>query len=305
MPMPNQARKPELPWDRLAPEVFYANHLYCTPGFTFGPRIIGDYQFIYVASGKGEAFIQQQRYEAQKGDLFYYGPGIAHTFIADQDDPFVVYGVHFNWEAEGLKQDYWAKIIDLRPDMDVPYADNRFTVGPSAIPAQSLLLGDKRHLPWEQFEPRFARLATAFSADQPYTAVLLSAAFVDLVVAIKQAEQSFQQPHSVGSSVVQRVARQLEEHACEYYDRSWLEQWTAYHPDYVSRLFRRQAGLTPYAFFMNCKLDKAKQLLMQTDDSLLSIAEQINAGSIHAFSKWFKQSTGYPPGKYRSRSRLI
>lgn len=303
--MPNQARQLELGWDRLAPEVFYANQLCCTPGFTFGPRIIGDHQFIYVASGKGQAFIQNQHYEAHKGDLFYYGPDIAHTFIADREDPFVVYGVHFSWEAEVHKQDYWAKIMDLRPDMDIPYADNRFTVGPPAIPAQSLMLGDKRQLPWEQFEPRFARLANAFAADQPYTAVLLSAAIVDLVVAIKQAEQSPQQLHSMGNSVVQRVAGQLEEHACDRYDRDWLEQWTAYHPDYVSRLFRRQTGLTPYAFFMNCKLDKAKQLLMQTDDPLLSIAEQINAGSIHAFSKWFKQSTGYPPGKYRNRSRLI
>ncbi|MEK3946579.1 MULTISPECIES: hypothetical protein [Paenibacillus] len=37
----------------------------------------------------------------------------------------------------------------------------------------------------------------------------------------------------------------------------------------------------------------------------VSIASQLEADSIHPFSKWFKQMSGYPPGKFRSRSRMI
>ncbi|MBW7458221.1 helix-turn-helix domain-containing protein [Paenibacillus sepulcri] len=293
-------------WNELTPVVSYANLYTGDPGGSFGPRYIADYQFILVVSGKGQAVIQSAAYEAKPGDLFYYGPHVVHTFTADPQDPFILYGIHFSWQAPlpargGVKA---ISVIEVDSDESPVPIPNTMMIK-SDKEEDSLMLGDKQSLHLDRIEPRFARIVELYRMDYDYIPLLLRSLFLELIISIKQGEQLPHLGRATGSPIVRLVAEKLHRHAEDKYDRGWLETWTSYHPDYISRVFRRETGLTPYDYFMKEKLALAKHALIHSDEPLARLADRLSAASIHAFTKWFKEHTGLPPGKYRQWSRMI
>ncbi|RAP74814.1 AraC family transcriptional regulator [Paenibacillus montanisoli] len=296
---------PSLSWQSLQPAVCYANKLQCVPGFSFGPRVIDEHQFIFVAAGFGTAWIQGERYNAEPGCLFYYGPDTVHHFIADERAPFLLYGLHFSWvEHYPEARSAGIQIREAKFDPNEPGArrDNRMLLGDPGRPAESLLFQDVQQLPVERFEPRFAKLAACYGDEvRDYTQPLLRGLLLEMLAAMKQQERR----STPVTPLISSIASQLNEHARERYEHGWLSEWSAYHADHIARLFRAQLGMTPYDYFMSRKLQLAKELLAHSELTLLAIAEELQAGSIHNFTKWFKQHAGMPPGRYRRASRFI
>lgn len=299
------------PWQSLQPTVHYANRLQCPPGFTFGPRVIEEHQFIFVAAGKGTAWIQSERYEALPGCLFYYGPDTVHHFIADEADPFLLYGLHFSWTSASPHRAGGVTPLIIRdakfdPAVDMK-KDNRMRIGDGEgdHPMDCLLVDDVRQLPSQRFEPRFIRIAEAYGMEErEFKQPLLNGMLIELIAEIKQQEER-EKTRKPLSPLISNVSKQLAEHARERYNHSWLGEWSAYHPDHIARLFRAELGITPHDHFMACKLQLAKELLTHSEISLLAIADELEAGTIHNFTKWFKQHTGMPPGRFRKQSRFI
>lgn len=81
----------------INPHVRYVNVSQYLPEMVVGPRKVYDHQFIYVHKGYGWMNIDGVRYSANPGKLFYYGPGVIHTFIAEKAEPFFLSGVHFDF----------------------------------------------------------------------------------------------------------------------------------------------------------------------------------------------------------------
>lgn len=306
VPEAAQDATPTIAWHELNPVVWYANRMQCQPGFTFGPRVIDEHQFIFVAGGSGVAWIHGQRYEAKSGSLFYYGPDIVHRFIADESKPFLLYGLHFSWFGDYAKPGNAIGIREATFDAAFePGQLNRFRVGSAEHQRDVLLVQDYRELSVDRFEPRFARLAEVYGTDdRDFKAPMLRGLLLELLAAMKQGEQRDEQGRPI-SPLVANVAEQLDRHARKRYNHRWLGEWSAYHPDHIARQFRAQLGVTPYDYFMARKLHLAKDLLAHTELPLLAIADELEAGSIHNFTKWFKQLVGLPPGKFRSGSRFI
>jgi len=292
-------------WNDLSPAVTYASDFAAPPGGGFGPRIIKDHQLILAVSGKGSAVIQDNRYDVNKGDLFYYGPDVVHAFRADEEEPFVLYGIHFEWQAP-----LPAHHVFVPPDI--------FPADPRASPAgkrnefavraergeDALVLRDKTTVPPERFAPLFARIIEAFRKQREFTPLYLRALMIELLVALAAARPDIgEHPHS--GVPVRDVAERLRNNAAQRYNRNWLAEWTSYHPDYVSRVFRGRTGLSPYQYFMNEKLELAKHALIHTDEPLDRLAERLGIASVHAFANWFKEQTGLPPGQYRKWNRMV
>lgn len=70
---------------------------------------------------------------------------------------------------------------------------------------------------------------------------------------------------------------------------------------YLSKLFKEDIGDTFVNYLIGFRIANAKSLLIETDDSIQSIAG--NVGYIHAvsFNRAFKKMEGMTPGEYRSR----
>jgi len=72
----------------------------------------------------------------------------------------------------------------------------------------------------------------------------------------------------------------------------------------LSRRFRAARGVTPVAYLRNVRLQKARELLAETDDTLQVIAEQSGYRSAFYLSRVFSNHTGQSPSAYRRASRV-
>ncbi len=73
---------------------------------------------------------------------------------------------------------------------------------------------------------------------------------------------------------------------------------------YFSRWFKFETGQNFVAFLKECRIEKARSLLLQSSHSLQEISERVGYADIKHFCRVFKEYTGYSPSEYkRAHSR--
>lgn len=73
--------------------------------------------------------------------------------------------------------------------------------------------------------------------------------------------------------------------------------------DYCQKLFKREFGITPYAYQLERKMQAARSLLADTQLSVGEIAERLGYSDIHYFSNLFRAKCGCRPLSYRKSRR--
>ncbi|MCH4887034.1 AraC family transcriptional regulator [Acidaminobacter sp. JC074] len=74
-------------------------------------------------------------------------------------------------------------------------------------------------------------------------------------------------------------------------------------PDHLTRQFKKKHHLTPSQYLIQLRLEKAKQLLLDTDMTVQSIALTIGYHDISVFYKMFKKHLKTTPVKWRQNFR--
>ena len=112
----------------------------------------------------------------------------------------------------------------------------------------------------------------------------------------------------VGIQTVKRVYRGKEEieRAKEYIETNWPEVFdinkmakaVCLSRTHFSRLFKKHTGMTPHDYYVNIKISRIKEKLL---DSNLSISQVFSACGLDYngyFAKVFKEKTGFSPSQY-------
>ena len=68
---------------------------------------------------------------------------------------------------------------------------------------------------------------------------------------------------------------------------------------YLSRIFTSTTGITIEKYFIQLKIERAKELIIQDELSILEIAIKLGYSSQQIFSTQFKKETGKTPSEYR------
>lgn len=74
---------------------------------------------------------------------------------------------------------------------------------------------------------------------------------------------------------------------------------------YLSRLFKKEAGISVSAYIREQKINIAKNLLRFSDYSLIEIANRLSFSSQSHFIQQFKEVTGMTPKKYRDENYMV
>lgn len=71
----------------------------------------------------------------------------------------------------------------------------------------------------------------------------------------------------------------------------------------LGRRFSNALGVSPLRALRHERMARAARLLVETDESLIAIADAVGYDSEFAFSRAFLRHTGTRPGRYRSERR--
>lgn len=74
---------------------------------------------------------------------------------------------------------------------------------------------------------------------------------------------------------------------------------------YLSRLFKKETGVSVSTYIRDRKIDMAKNLLRFSDASMIDIANRLAFSSQSHFIQQFKESVGMTPKKYRDKYYMV
>ncbi len=97
-----------------------------------------------------------------------------------------------------------------------------------------------------------------------------------------------------------QVLEYINEHLNQDIKLADLAQLLGMSQFHFSHLFKQSIGTAPYQYLLQQRVERAKQLLKQTDQSIMDIAFLCGFNSHSHLSKQFRQLTGTTPKAYRA-----
>ncbi|PYI56321.1 AraC family transcriptional regulator [Paenibacillus flagellatus] len=233
----------------------------------------GAFLFQYTVSGFAEIRIRDRTYRLEPGKAFFVPfAGDYHYYLPQESDHYECLFVSFDGpEAEKC----WS------------YVDQ--TLGPvAAFPEHSQPIRYLRHMYQE---------AKAKAVTDAYKLSMLAYPFLmDLY--------RFCKGHGtpgVWPDIVTKAVRLLDERYRDLQNLDELADALGISKYYFIKLFRRTVGKTPIEYLSRKRMEKAVELLRQTDRSLDDIAQQVGYMNVNYFSKVFRKYFGVPPGQFRKK----
>lgn len=100
-------------------------------------------------------------------------------------------------------------------------------------------------------------------------------------------------------SVISDIKKYIVQHISEDIGRSQLAEVFFLHEDYLSRLFKKEEGISLTQYITKSRVETAKNLLRIPSLSVTVVAEKAGFANFSYFSTIFKKETGQSPSEYK------
>ncbi len=95
----------------------------------------------------------------------------------------------------------------------------------------------------------------------------------------------------------------IEAHSAEKFSLKEMAGALFVNGSYLLRTFKRRTGMTPLSYHHRVRCQKAKELLVRTDQTISQIGEAVGFVSSSHFTHIFRRTEGCTPSEYRVRNK--
>lgn len=247
----------------------------CSPGWFFGPFVRRNYLIHVVTSGRGIYRVGGKQFEITEGEAFMIYPGIETFYKADRDDPWSYMWVGFSGFAA---EETVERIGFTREKLVVPMenADVLSACMERIFAARQLTHVNelKRMAAFYDFLAAMMEVNPAVSTEKNYSDIVYVKMARDLIISLYRTKVKI-------SDIADKIG----------INRS-----------YLTNVFKREMKMSPQAFLIQVRMEKASQLLRETDMPVGNIALSVGYNDALSFSKAFKQKYNISPSEYRASS---
>lgn len=248
-------------------------------GYTFNPdrgRIMNEYAIVYITKGNGTFnSIGAGEKKISTGDLFIIFPAQWHTYRPDiktgWDEYWVTFsGNYFNIIEEVVSKNYPIIHLGFNDELVKLFREMQGYAQMQRIGFQQVLCGILMHI---------IGLIYTTSKDQTFEK--------------KDAQKVQQACIAMRENLYNKVK---PEDIAESLNMSYSS---------FRKLFKQYTGLAPLQYILQLKLERIKELLLNTDMSIQDISTELGFESPDYFSYFFRSKTGINPLAYRKGVETI
>ncbi|MBB6731960.1 AraC family transcriptional regulator [Cohnella zeiphila] len=257
--------------------VLFAGESQTGPEHRVGPKVVDYFLLHHVISGHGTFAAGDLRIELHAGHSFLIHPRRLVSYVSDPRDPWRYRWVAFTGTqaAELVAQ---AGLGTERPVVDT---------------------GAERG-PAERCKSIFETFRTRSRSASLQAAGHLHLLLADLQQAAAEADTAALRPESHSEELVRQVIGYLSTQYAEPVTIESMAESLGYNRAYLSRLFKRQTGMTPIAFLTQARIDHGRRLLRERPElTVEQIASSVGFQDALYFSKLFRRRYGETPTDYR------
>lgn len=243
----------------------------CAPKYRIERADFGFYGLEYVAKGKGWLMMDGIEHKLMPGSVFAYQPFTAHTIRTNMDDPLVKYFIDFSgYDAQRI---IGRKVLGT---LGVAYLHHAQPI--HDLYEQMLETGLKGGV----LAPRLCCLLLE----------LLSLRIEENAHAPSEAQSRARQSF-------EKCRGELQRHFRTIHSVSELARLTHFDPAYLSRLFYRFVGESPYEMLTRLKMNEAAAHLIGGRHTVKEVAARVGFSDPYHFSRVFKKHHGIPPIRFQ------
>lgn len=241
---------------------------HCEPAWHWAPQPLTDFDLWFVASGRGHLRLEGHDHELRSGACFVLSPGARPLGGHDPRHPLVVFACHFSVQN--------ARTNEIWPHARV-VRDTSFFIASAQRAEKLWRRGDESGREMARFCIENLLRQLQDEAHQPWPSPL---------------DESLE-------TLVERIRAQPSQ--------TWRlnEMASAVHLSRAAfvRHFRARFGQAPAHFVIEVRLERARQLLLETGLDLEGIARALGYANVGFFARQFKQRCGQTPGQWRRGAR--
>ncbi|MGO4546842.1 AraC family transcriptional regulator [Paenibacillus sp. 2TAB23] len=256
---------------KLQAEVLISAYTDSMPGWIEQRSEPDFFRFCYCEKGKAWLDIGEEKYIIQPGTLYFLPAGTLQSFGTDGAEPFGRYWCHFRLELGDVQ------VIN---SLQLP----RF------------IYVEERH----KIKALFTKLVECQQMRTMTRELRLKAILLELLaIYLDQSHAQRETLHESGVEIKwNEVLAYIEANLHMNIQVEELAKFAFLHPNYFITSFKSIMGCSPIQYVTNRRIALAKQLLMETDLPVSTVAKQVGMQN-HYLSRLFKRYTGITPVQYR------
>ncbi|MCU6791114.1 MULTISPECIES: AraC family transcriptional regulator [Paenibacillus] len=258
-------------------------------------------ELVYVIRGEGQHVFEGHYYEIRTGDVFIINPGEVHTYSIQPGKELEIINCLF---LSDLIQGNWLLDLGISQSMDYfyvhPFMDKRERFhrclnmsGPDGARALSLL----------------ETMIGEFDNRQSGSETLIRLQMVELLIMLSRSYQQAQgqcgkEPVRNQSKhmLIRRIYGYLERNYDKKVSIPVLCELFTISSRQLNRIFKQSMGMTVVDMLHQIRIERAKHLLKETDEKVITVAGRVGYEDPAFFSRLFHRRVGCSPGKYRESS---
>lgn len=234
-------------------------------------RILNEYQCLYISEGRGSFSCMGKTYPVGSGTVIFLFPEVKHYYKPDPLTGWIERWVGFKGS----------------------YPDTLFKTGHLSFDMMVLHIGYQESIVKIYDDIIEQARNETFHSQQILSALVLL--LIAKIKSLKHLENNFQ-THEI--EVINRAKLLFHEHLFTTLDiESTTEQLSMNYKQF-RELFKAYTGYTPYQYFLNLKINKAKEMLSEGKLTVKEISYKLAFDNPYYFSRLFKKKTGVSPSRW-------
>ncbi|MFE5318030.1 helix-turn-helix domain-containing protein [Paenibacillus sp. NPDC056579] len=241
-----------------------------------GPLTKPYHLFMFVDKGSCAYRIAGERYVLEKGDILFIPEGMERVGEAVTEHAHSKYSAH--WIGDGLLRHF-----------------PQFEQSASKFQASSL---------YSYLQRAFTQMHQLWLKKDPYYAPQCEGMLLEVMARVHQEQVA---DHYSGKQL--RVVRQVRDYILQYYQEPLsieeLAHLTKRSASHLITSFKKHYGLAPMEYMHRIRIQKAQELLLETDFGMETIAVELGYCDAPYFNRMFKKLTGVSPAMYRKQNTSV
>lgn len=243
-------------------------------------RILEHHELILATGGNGNIVIQNKKYKAREGMIFYIPSGTLQSIESDFKNPLYFISVHFSYVNVLFSNNKW----DIK---------NRTKILPLSLMQEVKDCYEINYL--------FRRITDSWNEKLPSYEFVTKVLLEQLIFQIYQNEKRENHNYSV-TLKVENIIKYMRENIKNKLTLTELADRVKLSPAYLSRAFKSSTGYTVIGLFNKIKIDKAKELMIEGNKKVKDIAHEVGFNDEFYFSRIFKKVEGISPSEFYSKN---
>ncbi len=234
-------------------------------------RTLNEFQIIYITSGAGTYVVEEKTYKIRPGSIMLIFPGVKHSYKPDLKTGWTEYWIGFSG----------------------PYPENLYKTNVITPTKSHFELGLHDTILYI-----YNKIFDQIREQKPGFQIRCGADTISLLAEIISLSRN-QDLKSGNEEVVENIKFILEENLYKNLDINSISEKMSMSKPQLNTIFKSYTGMSPYQYFLNIKINKAKEWLDLDTYPVKEIALNLSFSDPLYFTRLFTKKTGVSPSKWR------